>query len=131
MAITASADGSTHLRRRRLHQVSGQSRAAAIAALDAQTGAVIAGFNPGANTRVEAIAVNGNTLYFGGDFTTVGGQAAVTRLAGRATRRRARSFRGLRPPTAVVDAMVVHPAERTRHRRRLLHHPQRRRSHAA
>ena len=50
----------------------------------AQTGAVLP-FNPGANATVEALALNGNTLYFGGDFTTVGtnqtGFTARTRLA--------------------------------------------------
>ena len=43
-------------------------------ALDAITGAVIPGFAPVANNRVQALAVNGNTLYVGGFFTAFGGQ---------------------------------------------------------
>src|SRR5205085_1204267 len=70
LRLAASADGSTIYVGGDFDQVSGQSRSR-IAALDAQTGAVLP-FNPGANATVEALALNGNTLYFGGDFTTVG-----------------------------------------------------------
>ncbi|HMC71480.1 MAG TPA: hypothetical protein VKJ07_20150, partial [Mycobacteriales bacterium] len=83
LRLAASADGSTIYVGGDFDQVSGQSRSR-IAALDAQTGAVLP-FNPGANATVEALALNGNTLYFGGDFTTVGttatGFSARTRLA--------------------------------------------------
>jgi len=51
-----------------------------VVALDAVTGAVVPSWNVVANTRVRSLAVSGNTLYLGGVFTTVGGQAR-TRLA--------------------------------------------------
>jgi len=85
LTLAASADGSTIYVGGDFDQVSGQWRSR-IAALDAQTGAVKP-FNPGANTTVRAIAVNGqtNTVYFGGAFTSVGntstGTFARTRLA--------------------------------------------------
>ena len=84
MAITASADGSTIYVGGDFDQVNGavaqphrrDRRADRRAARRS---------NPGANTRVDALAVNGNTVYFGGDFTTVGttaaGFTARTRLA--------------------------------------------------
>ena len=68
--LAASADGSTIYVGGDFDQVSGQWRSR-IAALDAQTGA-LRPFDPGANSRVDALAVNGNTIYFGGDFTSVG-----------------------------------------------------------
>jgi predicted small secreted protein len=53
--------------------VSGQSRQR-IAAIDAATGQVINGWNPGANGTVRSLAVSpdGQRLYLGGKFTTVG-----------------------------------------------------------
>ncbi len=45
-----------------------------IAALDAATGTATA-WNPNANGGVYALAVSGNTVYVGGDFTEIGGQA--------------------------------------------------------
>lgn len=54
--------------------VSGQSRQR-VAAIDAVTGQVINGWNPGANGTVRSLAVSpdGQRLYLGGKFTTVGG----------------------------------------------------------
>ena len=65
-------------------QVSGVTRNRVVA-LNAQTGAVITGFNPNANSRVSALAINGNTLYMGGTFGTVGGQARSRLAAVNAT----------------------------------------------
>lgn len=54
----------------------GQSRGswANLAAFDRNTGAVITGFRADTNGIVRTLAVSGNTLYLGGDFTTVNGQ---------------------------------------------------------
>ncbi len=56
-----------------------------IAALDAVTGALIANFNPNADSRVRDIAVTGTAVYFGGHFGSVGGQTrsrlAATRVS--------------------------------------------------
>src|SRR4051812_49399595 len=48
-----------------------------IAAFNATTGALVTSFNPNLNGAVRALKVNpaGNTLYAGGDFTTVGSTA--------------------------------------------------------
>jgi PKD repeat protein len=77
-AITASADGSTIYVAGDFDKVNGVTRRS-IAAIDSTTGALTS-FNPGADSRVAAMALAGNTLYFGGYFTTVAGQAR-TRLA--------------------------------------------------
>ena len=91
--------------------MSGQWRSR-IAALDAQTGA-LKSWDPGANSVVDAIATIGNTVYFGGDFTSVGtpasGFQARERLAA------ANATTGAILPWApsadrVVNTMVVHPA---------------------
>ncbi|MGZ4756386.1 MAG: LamG-like jellyroll fold domain-containing protein, partial [Acidimicrobiia bacterium] len=107
LAIAASADGSTIFVGGDFTQVSGVTRNRVVA-LNAQTGAVITGFNPNANSRVSALAINGNTLYMGGTFGTVGGQARSRLAAVNAT------TGALLPwaPTAngQVRAMVVHPA---------------------
>ena len=81
MELAASADGSTIYVGGDFTQVSNQSRNR-IAALDAQTGAVLP-FNPGANGRVDALAVNGNTVYFGGNFTTAGRSGTATGVVAR------------------------------------------------
>ena len=56
--------------------VGGQARNM-IAALDAtvNTNNTIVAWNPGTEVLVRALAINGSTLYAGGDFTTIGGQA--------------------------------------------------------
>ena len=74
LVITASEDGSTIYVGGDFDQVNGQW-IGRLAAINATTGALVPGFDPGANTRVRALAVNGNTLYVGGFFTTFGGQA--------------------------------------------------------
>jgi PKD repeat protein len=109
MEIKASPDGSTIYVGGDFDQVNGQWRGR-IAALDAQTGALLP-FNPSANSRVDAIAVNGNTVYFGGDFTAVGPDVNTavprTRLAAaNATTGALLSW----APTAdrIVNTMVVH-----------------------
>jgi hypothetical protein len=52
-----------------------------IAAIDAGTGTVVMSFNPDVNGAVHAITVGTDgTVYFGGEFTSVGGQSR-TRLA--------------------------------------------------
>ncbi len=111
LRLAASADGSRIYVGGDFDQVNGQSRSR-IAAIDAQTGAVLP-FNPGANATVEALALNGNTLYFGGDFTSVGtntsGFSARSRLAA------VDATTGVLLPWApaadgLVRTMVVHPA---------------------
>ncbi len=84
MVIERSADGSTIYVGGDFTSVSGQNRQRVVA-LDAQTGAVRAGFAPVANTRVEALAVSGNTLYLGGYFTTMSGQPRSRLAAVNAT----------------------------------------------
>lgn len=56
--------------------VSGQTRQR-VAAIDAGTGQVINGWNPGADGTVRSLAVSpdGQRLYLGGKFTTVGGSS--------------------------------------------------------
>ena len=46
----------------------------ALAALDAMTGQPSA-WNPDANSGVYTLAVSGGTVYAGGEFTSIGGQA--------------------------------------------------------
>jgi hypothetical protein len=107
LEIKASADGTTIYVGGDFDQVSGQARRR-IAAIDAQTGALRA-WNPGANSRVDAIATNGSTVYFGGDFTSVGSPSvARTRLAA------ANATTGAILPWAPaadrrVGSMVFHP----------------------
>lgn len=107
MAITASADGSSIFVAGDFSQVSGIARNR-VAALDATTGVVIPGWNPIANTRVNALAFLGNTLYMGGHFTTVSGQARVRLAAVNATNG------DLLPWSPSADSevisMVAHPA---------------------
>ncbi|MGH8976966.1 MAG: cell surface protein, partial [Acidimicrobiia bacterium] len=83
LELAASEDGSRIFVGGDFDQVDGQWRSR-IAALDAQTGELLP-FNPGANSRVDALAVAGNTLYYGGNFTNIGtndvGFAARTRFA--------------------------------------------------
>ena len=93
-------------------QVNGQWRSR-IAAINAQTGALVAA-STRARTRASTRSrLNGNTLYFGGYFTTVGatGFTPRSRLAAVDA-----TTGALLPwaPTAdrEVDSMVVHPAER-------------------
>ena len=109
MTIAASADGCTIYVAGDFDQVSGQSRSR-IAAINATTGAVLP-FNPRANSRVNAIALNGNTVYYGGAFSTAGNPTFTARghLAG------ANATTGaLLPWTPITDrdvnSMVVHPA---------------------
>jgi hypothetical protein len=74
--------------------IGGQPRAG-VAALDATTGALLPAWNPAAGTGpfsslVRAMALNGTTLYIGGDFTSVGAQnrrciAALDAATGYAT----------------------------------------------
>ncbi len=109
MKLLASADGSVIYVAGDFDQVNGQWRSR-IAAINAQTGALLP-FNPGANSRVDALGLSGNTLYFGGDFTTVGtnetGFTPRSRLAAVDA-----TSGAILPwaPTAdrVVTAMVVH-----------------------
>jgi PKD repeat protein len=82
-AIVASADGSRIFVAGSFTQVSGVNRYR-VAALDANTGAVISGWTPGANARVSTLAISGTSLYLGGIFTDVSGQAR-TRLAAVST----------------------------------------------
>ncbi|MGH8978360.1 MAG: PKD domain-containing protein [Acidimicrobiia bacterium] len=111
MEIAASADGSVIYVGGDFTQVNLQSRNR-IAAIDAQSGALLP-FNPGANSRVDALAVNGNTVYFGGNFTTAGtsatgGVMGRTRLAAANA-----TTSAILPwaPTAdrAVHSMVYHP----------------------
>lgn len=82
-SIEASADGTRIFVAGSFTSVSGVARNR-VAALDAATGAVVASWNPNANSRVGALAVSGTTLYMSGIFTTVGGQPR-TRLAAVST----------------------------------------------
>ncbi len=60
--------------------LSGQSRAK-VAAVDASTGSLVAGFNAtNANNTVYSLLYSGSTLYAGGNFTTIGNQT-IGRLA--------------------------------------------------
>jgi PKD repeat protein len=111
LRLAASADGSRIYVGGDFDQVSGQARSR-IAAIDAQTGAVLA-FNPSANATVEALALNGNTLYFGGDFTTVG--TSATGFSARSRLAAVDATTGAVLPWApaadgLVRTMVVHPA---------------------
>ncbi len=76
-----------------------------IAAYDLTTDSVVAGFDPGANGTVNALAVSGSTLYFGGSFSTAGG-ASRTRLA--AVAKSNGSIQSWAPPASgVVRALGV------------------------
>ncbi len=77
-ALALSPDGSTVYLGGNFTTIYGTARVG-IAAVDATT-AALTPWNPNAgggniDTRVKALAVNGNTVYAGGDFYTIGGQA--------------------------------------------------------
>ena len=78
-AIVASADGTRIFVGGSFTQVNGQNRYR-LAALDAATGQLVAGWNVVADARVRALAVSGGNLYLGGIFGTISGQPR-TRLA--------------------------------------------------
>ena len=103
LAIAASTDGSTIYVAGDFDKVNGVNRGR----IDATTGALTS-FNPGADTRVSSLAVGGNTLYFGGYFTTVAGQPRSRLAAVNAT------TGALLPWAPEADrevlSMVVHPA---------------------
>ena len=81
MELAASADGRTIYVGGDFTLVNNTARNR-IAALDAQTGELLP-FNPGANSRVDALALNGNTVYFGGNFTTAGRSGTPTGVVAR------------------------------------------------
>jgi PKD repeat protein len=107
LAITASEDGSTIYVGGDFDRVNNVSRGR-VAAINAQTGALVTGFTAAANTRVASLAVHGSTLYVGGYFTTFGGQTR-TRLAAVDT-----GTGAVLPWAPAADrevlSMVVHPA---------------------
>ncbi|HEY3722970.1 MAG TPA: PKD domain-containing protein [Acidimicrobiia bacterium] len=107
LVITASADGNTIYVGGDFDKVNDQW-IGRVAAINAQTGALVPGFNPGADTRVKSLALNGNTLYIGGYFSTLGGQARSHLGAVNAT------TGALLPWAPTTDrevvSMVVHPA---------------------
>ncbi|MDD3735366.1 MAG: PQQ-binding-like beta-propeller repeat protein, partial [Candidatus Pacebacteria bacterium] len=74
-ALAVSSDGKTLYVGGYFTFIGGKKRNN-IAALDASTGEVNEGWNPGANDAVRALAVSrdGETLYVGGDFTSIGGK---------------------------------------------------------
>jgi PKD repeat protein len=106
MTISASADGTTIYVGGDFTQANSTARNR-IAAFDATTGA-LRSFNPGANSRVNDIAVNGATVYYAGSFTVSAGQARARAAAVDAT------TGALRPwaPTADQElvAIVVIPS---------------------
>ncbi|MGH8976535.1 MAG: PKD domain-containing protein, partial [Acidimicrobiia bacterium] len=111
LELAVSSDGSRIFVGGDFDRVNGTVRSR-IAALDAQTGALLP-FNPSANSRVDALAVNGNTLYYGGDFSTVGNNNVGFEPRGRLAAVDATT--GARLPWApsadrIVNALVVHPA---------------------
>lgn len=68
-AIAASQDGSRIFVGGDFTSVNGVNRYR-VAALDAQTGALITSFTAKTDSRVRALAVSGNTLYAGGSFSS-------------------------------------------------------------
>ena len=83
LSIAASPDGTRVYVVGDFTQVNGVNRYR-IAALDANTGAVLSSFTAGVNARVRALAVTSDTVYVGGIFT-VANNVARTRLAAFAT----------------------------------------------
>ncbi|HYF47068.1 MAG TPA: delta-60 repeat domain-containing protein [Acidimicrobiales bacterium] len=80
-----------------------------LAAVDATTGAAVPGWTTGANGDVLALAVNGNRLYAGGRFTTIGAGISRPRLAAVDTTTGAVQT-GFNPrPNWTVRALVVSP----------------------
>jgi outer membrane protein assembly factor BamB len=85
---------------------SGQAQGsfANLAAFDRTTGTVIPGFRADTNGIVRTVAVSGNTLYLGGDFTTVNGQPRARVAAVDLTTGAVRAFRA---DTNRVNKVVV------------------------
>lgn len=77
--LAVSPDGSTLYLAGAFGTVDGQAKRR-VAAVDATTGALDAGFTADANAFGTALAAVGSSLYVGGDFTTINGSTA-TRLA--------------------------------------------------
>jgi hypothetical protein len=78
-SIIASADGQTIYVGGNFTTANGMTRNR-VAAFNATTGALVTGFNPNANYRVDDLALSGTTLYVVGQFTAMGNQTR-TRLA--------------------------------------------------
>lgn len=77
--ITSSPDGTRVYVVGNFTQANGQNRYR-IAALDATTGALVAGFNPQVDYRARAVVATGSTVYVGGQFS-VANKTARSRLA--------------------------------------------------
>ena len=82
--IKASADGSTIYVGGDFTSVNGTTRNH-LAAINATTGALVTGFNPNVNARVNNIAVSGNTIYLVGAFSAVTNQSRTKMAAVNAT----------------------------------------------
>ena len=79
LAITASPDGARIYIGGDFTTVDGQTRNR-VAALDAATGELIAGWAPSVNSQVRTLAATNSTVYMGGSITAVGG-VSRSRLA--------------------------------------------------
>src|SRR5215472_13376659 len=71
--LAVSDDGSTVYVGGTWFDVIGAAPRRYVAALDASTG-IVTPWNPNANGPVQSLAVSGNTVYAGGDFTAIGGE---------------------------------------------------------
>lgn len=79
LVVTASPDGSRVYVGGDFSQANGQTRYR-VAAYSTATGELVAGFQPSANGRVNAIAATDSTVYLGGTFSAIGSTARA-RLA--------------------------------------------------
>ena len=108
LTIAASPDGSRIYIGGDFTQANG-STVWRIAALDAQTGALIPSFAPRADSKVRAIVATGSTVYFGGLFSAVGSNQRPRLAAANAANGAVLPWAPAAVGGSGVNAMVMSP----------------------